>query len=88
MLDESVQFAHSTEADSSGHTLCALSGTLSLIAGRHTRIPMRAYPGHVPSRTARLLQLANGAWELLQSAGRPRALVSGVNLAYLDGDIE
>jgi hypothetical protein len=35
-----------------------------------------------------LLQVANGARELLQSAGQPRFLVSGVNLAYLDGNIE
>ena len=88
LLDERVQFAQSVEADSSGHTLCALTGTLNLIAGMPTRIPRRAYSGHTPSRTARLLQVANGARELLQSAGRPRSLVSGVNLAYLDGNIE
>ena len=88
MLDESVQCAQSAEADSTGHTLCALMGTLNLIAGRPKGIPRHAYSGHTPSRTARLLQVANGARELLQSAGQPRSLVSGVDLAYLDGNID
>jgi hypothetical protein len=74
--------------DRTSHTLCALTSALLLLSGKHIRVPKRAYPGLSPSRVARLLQVGNGACDLLLSAGRQRTLVSGESLEYLGGDIE
>ena len=76
------------EPDRTDHALCALTGALSLIAGRRIRTPKHAYPYTSPSKLARLLQVGNGARELLLSTGRKRVLVSGEYLAYRDGQIE
>jgi Phosphotransferase enzyme family len=81
-------FAPSVEPDRSKHALCALASALSLIAGRLIRVPKQAYPYTSPSRLARLLQVGNGAWELLLSVGRQKTLVSGKNLAYREGEVE
>jgi hypothetical protein len=88
MIQVSEQLARPVEIERSNHPLCALTSALSLIAGKQIRIPKRAYPWTSPSKLARLLQVGNGAWELLLSAGRPRALVSGKKLAYRDGEVE
>src|ERR1035437_4747315 len=76
------------EQGKTNHTLCALSSALRLLSGKHIRVPIHAYPGLSPSRVARLLQVGNGACDLLLSAGRQRTLVSGERLEYLAGDIE
>lgn len=85
----SEQFAEpSVELDRTHHTLCALTSALSLIAGKPIHVPTRAYPYTSPSRLARLLQVGNGAWELLLSAGRHKIFVSGEDLAYREGELE
>lgn len=76
------------EQDKTNHTLCALSSALRLLSGKHIRVPKHAYPGLSPSRLARLLQVGNGALDLVLSVGRQGTLVSGERLEYLAGDIE
>jgi hypothetical protein len=59
-----------------------------LIAGKRISVSKRAYPSSSPSRLARLLQVGNGACDLIRSIGKRRTLVSGSQLEYLSGDIE
>jgi hypothetical protein len=88
LIQASQKLPEPTEIVRSNHTLCALRSAVSLTAGKQTRIPKSAYDRTAPSRFARLLQVGNGAWELITSTGRERALVSGERLAYRDGEIE
>jgi hypothetical protein len=88
MVQLSKHLTRTVEVDRSEHALCALTSALRLIAGKHIRVPKHAYPGSSPSRFARLLQIGNGAYDLLLSVGRQRTLVSGERLEYLAGDIE
>ncbi len=88
LIDASVQSVESVEDDQRNHTLCALTAALTLIAGKSVRVPKRAYPGAHPSILSRFLQVGNGVWELLLTAGRQRTLVTGEYLAYIGGDIE
>jgi phosphoribosylanthranilate isomerase len=88
LIDVNVQAVKSVRADCPDFMQCTLTGALSLIAGKSIRVPKRAYPGSHPSKLSRLLQVGNGVWELILSAGRQRTLVSGEKLAYLGGDIE
>jgi hypothetical protein len=76
------------EKGRTNHTLCALTSALRLLSGKHIRVPKHAYPGLSPSRVARLLQVGNGARDLLLSVGRQRTLVSGERLEYLSGNID
>ena len=76
------------ERGKTDHTLCTLSSALLLLSGKHIRVPKHAYPGLSPSRVARLLQVGNGARDLVLSVGRQGTLVSGERLEYLAGDIE
>jgi hypothetical protein len=76
------------EVDPPDHARCSLTGALRLIAGKHIRVSKYAYPGSSPSRFARLLQVGNGAYDLLLSVGKQRTLVSGKCLEYLAGDVE
>lgn len=88
MIHTGEQSPRSIDADRSKHALCALTGALGLIAGKPVSIPKLAFSGRSPSKLARLLQLGNGAWELLLSSGRQSTLVSGEGLAYREGELE
>jgi Phosphotransferase enzyme family len=88
MIQLSEYLTRTVEVDRSDHALCSLTSALRLVAGKHIRVPKRAYPNSSPSRFARLLQVGNGACDLLLSVGRQRTLVSGEQLEYLAGDIE
>jgi hypothetical protein len=88
VIQLSEYLTRTVEVERSDHALCSLTSALHLVAGKHIRVPKRAYPNSSPSRFARLLQVGNGACDLLLSVGRQRTLVSGEQLEYLDGDIE
>jgi hypothetical protein len=88
MIQLSEYWTRTDEVDRSDHALCSLTSALRLVAGKHIRVPKRAYPNSSPSRIARLLQVGNGTCDLLLSVGRQRTLVSGEHLEYLDGDLE
>lgn len=74
--------------DHSRHAVCKLKTALRLVAGRNVRVPRRAFPAFNPSRTARLLQVANSCLHLPRTLVPGRSILSGNSLAYVTGDLE
>jgi hypothetical protein len=72
----------------SRHAICKLKTALRLVAGRNVRVPHRAFPAFNPSRTARLLQVANSCLQLPRIVAPGHSIISGDSLAYLTGDLE
>lgn len=74
--------------DPKGHSVCAISGALGLIAGKSVYVPAHAYPRRSPTKIERLLQVTHGISGLLATSGCRRTLVTGEQLAYRNGRID
>lgn len=88
LIPSKEENAGPVELDRSTHTLCALKGAVSLIAGGEISVPRAAYHRTSPTSWGRLAQVGKGALGLLATAGRPGTLISGKTLAYRGGEIE
>ena len=76
------------EPDRTDHALCALTGALSLIAGKCIRIPKQAYPYTAPSSSPGSCRLEMAHVNCFCRLAEKRVMVSGENLAYREGEIE